>query len=188
MRKEIIEILRKSETESRNPFAFQKNPTESLGPDSSYEDYVEAFKIFKREHLLTNDCDTFLEEVQESKTVRQYMDFPNFAYIIRKIEQTLKDSAKTNFIEGSVLAELKRMEADGLVLIGTQDVREYVVEFQSDFSVKLYGEGWDATTQSIVLTTKGRSRKDYLLYQIEEQKFAVLALIVSIIALFTSFQ
>jgi len=184
IKKEIIDLLKKVETEERNPYVVTNNPISQLGPDSNQSEYEEAFKIYKRDHLLTNDYDTFLEETESNATIRQYLDFPNFSYIVRKIETIYENQEnKKLLVEGLVLSNLKRMEKDGLILVSTQNIREYVIGYNSDFTVRIFGEGWNTQTECVVLTTKGKNQLDYLLYQIEEQKFAVAALILSLVSL-----
>ncbi len=82
-----------------------------------------------------------------------------------------------------IQAELKRMEADGLVLLGTQQGVKYA--HTSDNGPD-YDEGTRFTTESIVLTTKGRSGLQYLLYQATENPFNVAAIVISIVSLIIS--
>ena len=184
MKKEILKILKQVETEIRTPYLyFVEDPVSQLGPDAYYDDYIEAYKARERDHLLHSDSKKFSEEAQSNITIRQYIKLPNFAYLINQVESSYSELDRKPYIASLVLSEFKRMETDGLIVIGTQSAQEFVIE---DGTVKTFGDGWDAETESVVLTTRGKSWQEYFLNQIKEQWVAVAALILSFIAIIIS--
>ncbi len=131
--------------------------------------------------------DTFGEEEFDYE-VTERINFPNYRTIDHLYQK--KYSPETpSFLPAApsvpIKAEMKRMEADGLVIIGTQEGVKYAVT--SSRQAPDYDEGSVFTTESIILTTKGKSRLRFILYQAQENPFNVMALIVSIIALAISF-
>ncbi len=139
---------------------------------------VERYSSFENEYhdaVGTEEYDYLVEE---------HVDFPNYRSIdslfVRKYLFTNRNAtpaAPSKLIQ----AELKRMVADGIVLIGTQEGVKY--PHTTNSKSPNYDEGIVFTTESVVLTTKGRSSMQYLFYQVIENPFSVMAIIISLISL-----
>jgi len=117
-------------------------------------------------------CDYFVEE---------YLDFPNYRFIIKKVndDNVVKSrGVRIPFSDGGIKAELKRMESDGLVMISIQKGIGNANGTNGPDS-----ENHVINTESIILTTKGKSKWRYFLHQVSENPFALAALIISLISL-----
>lgn len=154
MRKKLLKLLRELETES--------------GFKNEYFDTDEGL-----------DCDFSVDE---------YLDFPDFRFVIKRFNEenvVMRDELVIPYTSNSIRGELKRMEADGLVMIGTQEGKRWASVSRGNGPEI---ENASFTTESIVLTTQGKSGWQYTVHEFFENPFtsipAVLALIISIVALF----
>lgn len=169
MQKQIIKLLK--DFESGNLTSdYLKTRTYEFEPDSSYGDYIEFYKEEERNKLLKYVSDVNDEE-NGYYDVATYIHIPNSQYI-------LEQKSREGVSEGLVRAELRRMESDGLIIIGEQKAQRFVIENRGDLSWFTRGEGWNIDTDSIVLTTKGKNPVKYLFQQLN-----FWALIISIISL-----
>lgn len=120
--------------------------------------------------------------------VDDYLDFPNYKFVIKKFNDEHSTTDKNGVIslvpENSIKAELKRMELDELITIGTQKGIKYA--FAESNRGPDFDEGTEFTSESIVLTTKGKSRWKYFWYQAMENPFTLIALIFSFLSLLFS--
>ena len=157
MRKKLIRLLRELENES--------------GSKNEYSEFEEAF-----------NC---------SYSIEEFLDFPDYRFVIKRFNDKHFTTNENGLIysvsSNSILAELKRMEADNLVMIGVQSGRKYATAIGNgpDFNE---GEGMSVSTESVVLTTHGKSAWRYFVHTILENPFsnilAAVAIVVSVIALF----
>ena len=129
------------------------------------------FKNEYSEYDETTQTDYFLTEIG--------LDFPNYTFIVKRFNKIYSNVPNNN-----IKAELKRMEADGLVMIEVQEGIRYVspeAPYNDDGGRKF-------TTESVVLTTKGKSEWRYFLYKATENPIStilsVIATVISIVALF----
>jgi hypothetical protein len=179
MREKLLKLLRDKEKEQSFKKEF-KSFSEICSPDADEEEFREYCKSNDRNNLLQYDYESFIEEDEAYHMVRAFLAFPNYGCILKN----LNDS---NYSEGIIRTELRRMESDGLVIIGNQKVQEYILIENGDFSYNL-GANWVADTESIILTTKGISKWRYFIYKANENPvylvISSIALIISIIALF----
>ncbi len=122
-------------------------------------------------------------------TVEEYLDFPDFRYIIKRFNEqnvVTRGGIIIPYTGNSIRGELKRMETDGLIIIGSQEGVRWASPFAGNGPEI---ENAPFTTESIVLTTKGKSVWQYFLHTLYENPLSnalsILAVMVSIIALFT---
>lgn len=135
----------------------------------------------EHEDSFKNKYEDFWESYMSDYLIEEILEFPNYRFII----DSYNKNYSTNVSSTSIKTELKRMEADGIVMIGLQDGNKYATT-QGDGPNFDEGKGAEFTTESIILTTKGKSKTSYFLYQLEEQRFAVWALFLSLIAILIS--
>lgn len=127
-----------------------------------------------------NNFNEFNEFNEYQDTIDEYIDFPNYRFVIKEFYK--KNPTNKNgvlFSGNEVKAELKRMEADGLVMITIQGNLLY-----SD----VHGRQIKGKVEGIILTTKGKSEWRYFWYKATENPItttvSLTAIIISIIALF----
>lgn len=181
MRKKLLKLLR--EIEKGNVSNDVRESVISMyEPDDSYEEIMEYYRDLERNKLIQNDCEKYSGEEESYYMAREFLVFPNYRFIIGKIDDGVTP-------ENSVRAELKRMESDNLIMIETQIAHMQVVDIDSSFGVRFYGKSWEVNTESIILTTKGRNKLEYLKHELFENPItkiiSITALIVSVIALHT---
>lgn len=169
MQKQIIKLLKDFES-GYLVSDHLKTRTYEFEPDSSYEDCVEFYKEEERNKLLKYISDAH-DEKNGYYDVVTYIHIPNTQYL-------LKHKSIESASEGFIRAELRRMESDGLIIIGEQKAQRFVIESRGDFSWFTRGNGWVIDTDSIVLTTKGKNPIKHLARQLN-----FWALIISIISL-----
>lgn len=185
MREKLLKLLRDIEKGHD-----AQNESRSFSPDGELNsgDFRNFLKEVDRDNLLKNEYTQFDEEYQCEYSVEEYLDFPDYRFVIKKINDLSSvdtGSKPPNIFPGrGIMAELKRMEIDGLVNIGTQEGMLYATT-ESRMGPN-FDEGTKVDRKSIILTTKGKSERGYLLYQLEEQRFAVWALIFSFISIIIS--
>lgn len=184
MRTKILKLLRG--IEKKQTFKdHASSVTELYDPEnSSYEEYVEYQQKNDQEHLLKYDYEKVLED-EVLHSVRLFLFFPNYRFIIDKFNSEYDKDTKLPplFHDRAIRAELRRMEADKLITIGTQEVSEYCLKTNGDFSTIL-GDGWKSKTESIILTTKGKSYWEYVRESARENPIptgiSIISLIISI--------
>jgi len=153
MRNKLIKILRGLEEES--------------GFKNKYSDYFEEFQ-----------CDYSIEE---------FLDFPDFRFVMKRFNDKHYITKDNGLIfpisSNSINAELKRMEADGLIMIGVQKGMRCATTAGNGPD----NDGSEFTSESIVLTTKGKSEWKYFWYKATENPVTTIlstgAVVISIIAL-----
>ncbi len=153
MRNKIIKILREMESES--------------GFTMEHSNFDEDFM-----------CDYLYED---------YLPLPNYKLLIQRLNNEYPVYSEGGLIIYSytyaVERELKRMELDGLVLIGEQNV---IRQARTSSSKGPDFDNVQVKTESITLTTKGKSSWRYFLYQTRENPFGVIAIFISIASLIIS--
>lgn len=156
MRNKLIKLLRNLEEES----GFENKYADSIGnPECDYE-------------------------------IQEYIDFPNYRLVTRRYNEMFSLPKHGNqqpiVLDSGIKAELKRMEMDGLIMIGIQTGTKYA--YTKDGRFPDYDEGTSFDLESIVLTTKGKSGFKYFMYKATENPLTTLmslaAIIISIVALF----
>lgn len=149
---------------------------------------IKLLRLLEQENGFKNEYEDFTEEYGEY-LITEYVDFPNYRSIVQKFNDKYFFSKKhgfaTTFSSNSLQAELKRMEADGLVLIGIQEGLNQATridDLEPEHSCTAF------TSESIVLTTRGKSEWRYFLYKVTENPvsliFSSVALIISLVSLF----
>lgn len=183
MRKELLKLLEDIEKGSGVKTEVHDY---IYGPDSSEEEYLEYYRNVDRNKLLKYDYEKFFEENENYCMVRAFLIFPNYGFIVKELSDYIEKNKMRNSIsESSIKAELKRMESDGLVMIGTQTIQEYTYVVDGSFNHVL-GKGWTTKTESIILTTLGRSKWRYFWHKTTENPFAVIAILISLASLVIS--
>lgn len=175
LRKHLIKILKEYEAGGLNKGPQTSNHT--LTPEdtpSCIEEFLDHSEEVKRNNQLKYVSDARDDE-HGHYVVITYITSPNSNFLL----DTLSDE---NVNAGLLYAEIERMKFDGLILTGTQKAQKFVLDNRGDFSYFTRGEGWFEETDSIILTTKGKSSTGFLLYQLEEHRFAAWSLIVSFAA------
>lgn len=177
MRNKIIKILRYFETGKLNRDKFQTSRYGSMDdPDNwHYEDCLNIQKEKVRNRLLKYPLYN-LSHDEGLYNVLAYVKIPDTDYVLYEMDIVSEQ-------EGHVRSELVRMERDGLIFVGKQTGQKFVLEVRGEFSNNTQGDGWDFETDSIVLTTKGKSSAGYLWHQVQEQPFAFVAICVSLLSL-----
>jgi|SRR3989344_1983415 len=151
---------------------------------------IKLLRQLENESGFENEYSEFLEDYQCGYSVREYLDFPSYKFVIKKFNNGHSVEEENGLISlissNSITAELKRMEADGLIMIGVQEGIKYAHATSNrgpDFD-----DGIKFTCESIVLTTKGKSDWQYFLHKATENPvntiLSVVAIVISIIALF----
>jgi hypothetical protein len=112
-----------------------------------------------------------------------YYDFPNYKFLIKKFNDDYPSKSKSGVVIQSaangIKAELRRMELDGLVMIGEQKgVSQVSSKTGPDF------DNVDVKSESVILTTIGRSVWKYYAYEAIKSPLSWVAIIISLIALF----
>lgn len=156
MRKKLIKLLRKLESES----GFENNYHDFFGqPECDYE-------------------------------VKEYLEFPNYRLVVRRYNEEYPlpkhNGLQPIILDNSIKSELKRMEMDRLILISTQTAIKYA--YSNNNCGPDYDDGTSFSTESIILTTKGKSEFRYFIHKTTENPvttvMSLLAIIISLIALF----
>ncbi len=150
---------------------------------------IALLRSFENESSFKNHYIEFLEEYWCDYSVEEHLDFPDYRFVIKSYNDKYPISRKgiTYAISSnSISAELRRMEADGLVMIGVQNGIKYATTASNqgpDFD-----EDITFASESIVLTTKGKSNWKYFLYKVTQDPVAlaisIVALVISIFAIF----
>src|SRR3989338_6463370 len=99
-------------------------------------------------------------EPQCDYDVEEHINLPNYRLIRRLYDEEYLPPMRHGSTvielttpENGIMAELKRMERDDLIIIGTQQATKYA--YTNNTNEPDYDEGFVATSESIVLTTKG---------------------------------
>ncbi|MDP3057177.1 MAG: hypothetical protein Q8N37_01475 [bacterium] len=154
------------------------------------ENLIKLLRHFEEESGFQNSYADNFGDLLCDYSVEEYLDFPNYRLITRRYNEKyplLKHRGQTPVIlSNSIRAELKRMEMDGFLMISTQEAIKYAYA-DSKYGPD-YDEGVSFTSESIILTTKGKSGWIYFLEDAKKNPFATLlsiaAIIISIFALF----
>jgi hypothetical protein len=173
LKKQITKILKDYESGSLSE--GPQTSTYAFDPSDSLDDYLDHLEEEQRNKQLKYVSATRDEENGHYEVIT-YIAIPNTDFLL----ETLSNE---NVNIGLLRGELERMKKDGLILIGSQRAQQFVLGSRGDFSHFTRGEGWFVETDSIILTTKGKSSTDFLLYQLEEHRFAAWSLFISIAAL-----
>lgn len=135
-----------------------------------------------------NEYSEFNESYQCDYSVDEYLDFPDYKFVIKKYNNKHSTTNKNGVIHlipaNNITAELKRMELDKLIIIGVQDGIKNATT--ASRNAPNFDENMNFTSESIVLTTKGKSRWKYFWYQATENPFAFIALFISFLSLLFS--
>ncbi|MFZ2693733.1 MAG: hypothetical protein WAX85_00325 [Minisyncoccia bacterium] len=184
MREKLLKLLRHTEKQY-GPRDTATDYFKDDYPELSEEEFLKFIKSSDRKNFIKNEYVEYNDEYQCYYSVEEYLDFPNYRFIVRELNNKYQDStnndATLTYSRNGILAELKRMEADGLIMIDVQDGEVYATT--SGTKGPDFEDGHKITCENIILTTKGKSGYEYLFYQIEEQRFAVFALILSVISI-----
>jgi len=151
---------------------------------------IKLLRQMEEESGYKNKYTEYLEEYQCNYSVKEYLEFPDYRFII---EQFNKEDSITNenglippVSRNSIVAELRRMEADGLLMIGNQKGTKYATAIANNGPD--FDEGIKLLSESIVLTTKGKSGWRYFWYKATENPVTIImssvAIIISVISLF----
>ncbi|MBU1557809.1 hypothetical protein KKC45_02510 [Patescibacteria group bacterium] len=158
MRNKLIKILRESEEKG----------------DGYKNEYIDFFKGHRCNYSIT-----------------EYLDFPNYRFVTKEYNNKYATRNRNGIISiissRSIRAELKRMEFDSLVIIGIQEGISYATTTTAS-ECPDFDEPTESTSESLVLTTKGKNEWEYFWHKITENPINIIissvAIIISIIALF----
>lgn len=149
---------------------------------------IKLLRKLEQENSYESKYIDYVEQYNSEYDVVENLDFPNYKYIINQFNDKHSTKDKNGVIiltaENSIKAELKRMEIDGLISINIQEgIRNAYTK----------GEGPDSdyndtfNTESIILTTIGKSKFKYYWHELTKNPFtiiiAITSLIISIVAL-----
>ncbi len=151
---------------------------------------VKLLRKLEQESGFKNEYSEYFEEYQCDYSVEEYLDFPSYKFVIKRFNNEYSVVRENGLVSltpsNSITAELKRMEADGLLMIGAQEGIKYAHTASNqgpDFD-----DGTKFTCESIVLTTKGKSGWRYFVHKATENPvtttLSLLAIVISVIALF----
>jgi len=154
MRNNLIKLLRKTECES-------------------------CFENIFHDRIGFSECDY---------EVMEHMTYPNYSVITKRYNEIYplpKDKGLQPItLSGYINSELKRMEMDGIIMIGIQRASKSA---QTSNKCGPDHEEIVFKTESVILTTKGKSNFKYLIYKAADNPvvtiISFLALVVSVIAL-----
>ncbi|MDB4984426.1 MAG: hypothetical protein JWM20_605 [Patescibacteria group bacterium] len=142
---------------------------------------IKLLRKLEKESSYKNDYIEFIENYMCNYDVGELLNFPDYRYVIKKYNELYGETP-----ENGIKAELKRMEADSLVMIEIQNAIKCLTTKSG--SGPDFDEGIEFKTESIILTTKGKSNWRYVLHMAMENPITTtlsfLAIIISIIALF----
>jgi|GEM_PF-3489374 hypothetical protein len=139
---------------------------------------LQLLRTLEQEDAFRVEYTEYTEGFECEYAIVEFIEFPNFRLVINKITE------KEKIPDNSIKAELKRMEADGLVMIGTQ---QGLKTAEPHGNAPQY-DSFDFTCESVVLTTRGKSNWHYFLHQVKENPLStilsIVAIIISIFAFF----
>lgn len=151
---------------------------------------IKLLRDFETRSGFINKYVDFDHTYQCDYSIEEYVDFPNYRTVITGFNEiyvvTNENGLIVPFSSNSIRAELKRMETEGLIMIGVQEGRKYATT--DDVSAPDFDEGTNFTSESIILTTKGKNRWDYFIYKATEENpistlISLFALVISVVAL-----
>lgn len=167
------------------PREFPENPEDMPTEENFklFERAVERDQRFKNEYTEYND------EFQCFYEVEEFLDFPNYRYLINlfknKYSVLNENGRQLPITRNSILAELNRMEADGQIMISTQEGEVYANPAGRGHGPENEGK---IVCEKIILTTKGKSNWGYFKHKLFENPvtmtISLFALVVSIISIF----
>jgi hypothetical protein len=141
-------------------------------------DLIRILRDIERIEKCRNHYEDSDEKYCEGQTVyiAEYIDFPNYRFVISKYNELLP-SKKDLIASNSIKSELKRMELDGLIAIDLQEgIKNVTIEPNGPYPE----DDRPFKTESIILTTMGKSRFRYYAHKV---KVNLITLIISILAL-----
>lgn len=150
---------------------------------------VKLLRSLEKESGFENSYSDRLGDEECDYSVTEYLDFPNYRVVIGRFNKKYP-LPKNNGLQpihssNSIKAELKRMEMDGILDISIQKGTIYA---HTESSCGPDYEGTSFETESIILTTRGKSSWQYFVHEAMKNPLSTLlsivALIISIIALF----
>ena len=150
---------------------------------------IKLLRCLENESGYENKYADQIGEHQCDYEVQEYINFPNYRLIIRRYNEMYPlpkyHGQQPMTPSNGINAELKRMEMDGLLMTGTQSA------VKNAYTGSKCGPDYDDvvfTSESVVLTTKGKSGWRYILYKANENPitltFTLTAVTISIIGLF----
>jgi hypothetical protein len=150
---------------------------------------IKLLRELETERHTKNEYLEYLEDFNVDYSIEEFLDFPNYGLIVNRYDKKYpiysNDGNDLISSDNAVKAELKRMEADGLVMIGIQKSLRYAYAPNNKAPDH---DGFKAKTESVILTTKGKSEWRYFWHKATDNPvttiLSVSAIIISIIALF----
>jgi hypothetical protein len=115
-----------------------------------------------------NNYQEYDQNYQADYSVEEYLDFPSFKTVTKEFNNRYskkKNNLVILFSESSIRAELKRMEREELVIISTQEGLRYSTTPSNQ--APDFDEPIKFTSESIILTDKGKNLLDYYIYKAE---------------------
>lgn len=149
---------------------------------------IKLLRKLDNESYFKNEYKDTLGYALYNYEITEHIIYPNY----RLVEKRYNDAyplpkhkgQQPVTLSGYINSELKRMEMDGLIMIGIQIVTK------SAYAINGVGPDYDdesSNTESIILTTKGKSGFRYFMYKVTENPvtivLSVLAIIISVISL-----
>ena len=149
---------------------------------------IKLLRDLEKESSFRNSYADELGQPEYDYEIVENMDFPNYRLIIRRYEKKYPlprhKGQQPVRAENSIKGELKRMQMDGLLIVDTQNAVKYAYDKQGPD----YDEGVTFVSESIILTTKGKSNWRYILYEATKNLIttimSLIAIAISIIAIF----
>ena len=149
---------------------------------------IKLLRTLESKDEFRNEYVEFDEQFGCDYSIDEYLECPDYRFVISELNKNQsvdQNSERGMFPGGSIKAELIRMEAEGLVMIGLQEgiKQAFGCATGPDF------ENLKFKTERVVLTTKGKSQWRYFFHKANENpvttSLSLLAVLISIIALFT---
>ncbi len=150
---------------------------------------IKLLRCLEEESGFYNKYADSFGEPQCDYEVKEYIDFPNYRLVVRRYNEKYPlpkhNGLQPITLDNGIKAELKRMEMDGLIMIGNQRATKYA--YANNNRGPDYDDGTSFTTESIVLTTKGKSGWRYFIHKATENPvtttMSIIAIVISLISL-----
>ncbi len=155
------------------------------------EKIIKLLRNLEERSGFENNYTEYNAEYQCHYAIQEYVNFPNFKTITQEYNTQYPivqpNGLAVVFPSNSILAELKRMEMEGLVMLGIQEGRKYGTT--SSAEAPDFDDGFNFSTESVILTTKGKSKWQYFLYKATEENpiATILSIMAIVISIFASF-
>lgn len=141
---------------------------------------IKLLRNLENENGIQNDYCDYLEEYQCDYSIEEYLEFPNYKFIITKFWNKYYPAS-----ESKIKEEIRRMQLDNLVSIDTQEGTK--IAYANSKDAPDFDEGFKFTTERILLTTKGKSNWKYFWYKATDNPvttiLSLIAIIISVISL-----